>query len=156
MGTSRSMDPLWVRKYASQITAAFSVSVVVRVCSSTTIRWTGDLGALLCLVNSVQENPLVDVNKVLLPPLHIKLGLMKNFVKAMDKNGTAFQHLCTLLPALSSAKLIEGIFVRPQIQEVLKDKDFEELFTVKELRTWEAFKSVCHGFFGILQVPRVD
>ncbi|KAF2354770.1 hypothetical protein FHG87_014471 [Trinorchestia longiramus] len=46
---------------------------------------------------------------------------------AMDKNGAAFQHLCTLFPALSSAKLKEGIFVGPQIREVLKDEDFEEL-----------------------------
>ena len=30
--------------------------------------------------HSLQENPLVDMNNVLLPPLHIKLGLMKNFV----------------------------------------------------------------------------
>ena len=30
--------------------------------------------------HSLKENPLVDMNKVLLPPLHIKLGLMKDFV----------------------------------------------------------------------------
>ena len=29
---------------------------------------------------------LVDPRKVLLPPLHIKLGLMKLFVKALDKD----------------------------------------------------------------------
>jgi len=29
--------------------------------------------------------PLVDSRKVFLPPLHIKLGLMKNFVQSMDK-----------------------------------------------------------------------
>lgn len=39
----------------------------------------------------------------------------KNFAKAMDKNDTTFQHLCTLFPTLSSAKLKEGIFVVPQI-----------------------------------------
>ena len=88
--------------------------------------------------HSVQENPLVNMNNVLLPPLHIKRGQMKNFVKVMDKNDTAFQHLCTLFPALSSSKLKQGIFVRQQIREVLKDKDFEELFTLKELRAWKA------------------
>ena len=41
--------------------------------------------------HSLKENPLVDMNKVLLPPLHIKLGLMKIFVKALHKNGAAFQ-----------------------------------------------------------------
>ncbi|KAF2369124.1 hypothetical protein FHG87_000132 [Trinorchestia longiramus] len=88
--------------------------------------------------HSVQENSLVDMNKVFFPPLQIKLGLMKNFVKAMDKNGTAVQHLLHLFPALSSAKLKKGIFVEPQIREVLKDKDFEELLTLKELRAWDA------------------
>ena len=80
--------------------------------------------------HSLKENPLVDMNKVLLPPLHIKLGLMKNFEKALYKNGAAFQHLFTVFPA----KLKEGIFVGPQIREVLKDTDFEELLNLKELR----------------------
>ena len=52
---------------------------------------------------SVKENLLVDLNKVLLPPLHIKLGLMKNFVKALDKNGAAFQHLSTMFSDFNSA-----------------------------------------------------
>jgi hypothetical protein len=93
--------------------------------------------------HSVKENPLVDMNKVLLHPLHIKLGLMKNFVKAMDQNGAAFQPLSFVFPGLGAAKLKEGIFVGPQIREVLKDTDFEELLNLKELRAWEAFKSVC-------------
>ena len=52
---------------------------------------------------------------MLLSPLHIKLGLMKNFVKVLHKNGSAFQHLSTVFPVLSAAKLKEGIFVGPQI-----------------------------------------
>ena len=98
--------------------------------------------------HSLKENPLVDMNKVLLPPLHIKLGLMKNFVKALHKNGVAFQHLSPVFPGLSAAKLKESIFVGPQIREVLKDTDFEELLNLKELIAWEAFKSVCSGFLG--------
>ena len=81
--------------------------------------------------HSLKENPLVDMNKVLLPPLHIKLGLMKNFVKALHKNGATFQHLSTVFPGLSAANLKEGIFVGPQIREVLKDTDFEELLNLK-------------------------
>ena len=78
---------------------------------------------------------------------------MKNFVKALHKNGAAFQHLSTVFPGLSAAKLKEGIFVGPQIREVLKDTDFEELLSLKELRAWEAFKSVCCGFLGNTRVP---
>ena len=102
--------------------------------------------------HSLKENPLVDINKVLLPPLHIKLGLMKNFVKALHKNGAAFQHLSTVFPGLSAAKFKEGIFVGPQIREVLKDTDFEEHLNLKELRAWEVFKSVCCGFLGNTRV----
>ena len=32
-------------------------------------------------------------NDILLPPLLIKQGLMKNFVKSMNKDGEAFQYL---------------------------------------------------------------
>ena len=78
---------------------------------------------------------------------------MKNFVKALHKNGAAFQNLSTVFPGLSAAKLKEGIFVGPQIREVLKDNDFEELLNLKELRAWEAFKSVCCGFLRNTRVP---
>ena len=78
---------------------------------------------------------------------------MKNFVKALHKNRAAFQHLCTVFLGLSAGKLKEGIFVGPQNREVLKDTDFEERLNLKELRAWEAFKSVCRGFLGITRVP---
>ena len=150
----RSLVFLWVCKRASQSTAVFSVSGIVELYPSITSRKTGCLEALLFLVeHSLKENPLVDVNKVLLPPLHIKLGLMKNFVKALHKNGAVFQHLSIVFPGLSVAKLKEGIFVGPQIREVLKDTDFEELLNLNELRVWEAFKSVCSGFLGNTRVP---
>ena len=102
---------------------------------------------------SLKENTLVDMNKVLLPPLHIKLGLMKNFVKALHKNGAAFQHLSTVFPGLSADKLKEGIFIGPHIREVPKDTDFEELLNLKKLGEWEAFKSVCSGFLGNTRLP---
>jgi hypothetical protein len=45
----------------------------------------------------------------------MKLGLMKNFVKAMDQTGSVFKYLVEKLPWLSEAKIKEGIFVGPQI-----------------------------------------
>jgi len=41
----------------------------------------------------VRSQPLVDKDKNLLPPLYIKLGLMKNYVKAMNKHGKGFEYL---------------------------------------------------------------
>ncbi|GBN50656.1 hypothetical protein AVEN_115903-1 [Araneus ventricosus] len=39
---------------------------------------------LIPSVKNEKNEPLSASEKILLPPLHIKLGLMKNFVKAMD------------------------------------------------------------------------
>jgi hypothetical protein len=43
---------------------------------------------------NVVHDPLVDAAKVFLPPLHIRLGLVKNFVKAMKKDGPGF-YICS-------------------------------------------------------------
>ena len=61
--------------------------------------------------------------------------------------------MSTVFLGLCAAKLKEGIFVGPQIRKVLKDTDFEELLNLKEMRAWEAFKSVCRGFLGNTRVP---
>jgi hypothetical protein len=43
--------------------------------------------------HNVRNAPLVNPEKVLLPPLRIKLGLLKNYVKALDKSGEGFFYL---------------------------------------------------------------
>ena len=47
---------------------------------------------------NVLKQVLVDSNKVLLPPLHIKLELVKQFVKALDFGGEALQEICLMFP----------------------------------------------------------
>lgn len=58
---------------------------------------------------NVLNIPLVDPSDIILPPLHIKLGLIKQFVKALDKNGETFKYLRSVFPRLSDAKVKEGI-----------------------------------------------
>lgn len=72
---------------------------------------------------NVLKQPLIDPAKVLLSPLHIKLGLMKQFVKALDKQGQCFQYITKQFPQLSDVKLKEGIFdpVDPQNEQFGKD-----------------------------------
>ncbi|GBM86134.1 hypothetical protein AVEN_75408-1 [Araneus ventricosus] len=62
---------------------------------------------------NVVHDPLVPNQNIYLPPFHIKLGLMKQFVKAMDKTGDGFNFLKTKFPRLSEAKIKEGVFVVP-------------------------------------------
>ena len=68
----------------------------------------------------------------MLPPLHIKLGLMKTFVKGLDKNGAAFKYLFEKFPEISEAKLKEGIFIGLQIRKLLKDTAFSSTMTSVE------------------------
>jgi hypothetical protein len=105
--------------------------------------------------SSVQYPPLIDPQKIYLPPLHIKLGLMKTLVKQMGKaNSPAFQFLAKKFPKLSSAKLKEGIFVGPQIKAVLQDKSFTEHLSEAELQAWIAFRWLCENFLGKHKSPR--
>ena len=39
------------------------------------------------------NEPLVDRDRIILPPLYIKLGLMKQLVKALDKDGDCFDYI---------------------------------------------------------------
>ena len=43
--------------------------------------------------NVMWHVPLADPKNFLLPPLHIKLGLLKCFVRAMDHQGSGFKYL---------------------------------------------------------------
>lgn len=104
-------------------------------------------------IKNVLHQPLVDSEKVLLPPLHIKLGLMKNFVKAMDREGEGFSYLKSKFPRISEAKIKEGIFVGPQIRELLKQTCFETKLNEKEAPAWESFKSIVTNFLGNNKSP---
>lgn len=69
--------------------------------------------------------PLVLPEKFYLPPLHTKLGLMKNFVKGMDKTGHGFEYVRNNFPNVRDTKIKEGIFIGPHIREVMQDKLFD-------------------------------
>ena len=71
---------------------------------------------------NVIKEPLVRRENVLLPQLTIKLGLVKQFVKALIFRGEVFQEIRLMFPRLSEAKIKGGIFVGPQINILLKSK----------------------------------
>ena len=91
---------------------------------------------------------LVDRDKVLLPPLHIKLGLMKQFVKALSNDGACFKLLCQKFPSLSEAKLKEGIFTGPDIRKLISDTEFDNTMNDLERQAWVSFKEVVCKFLG--------
>ncbi|GBM87312.1 hypothetical protein AVEN_169948-1 [Araneus ventricosus] len=98
------------------------------------------------VVKNVEKETLVALEKILLPSLHIKLGLMKNFVKAMDCGGSGFQYLRLKFPKVSEAKIKEDIFVGPQNRQLMKDAVFESKLTKKEAAEWTSFKELEKNF----------
>jgi hypothetical protein len=102
---------------------------------------------------NVVLDSLIDPKKVLLPHLHIKLGLMRQFVKALLKEGECFKYLCRKFPDQSDAKLKEGIFVGPYIRKLFSDDLFETTMKTVEREAWNAFKEVISKFLGNYKDP---
>ena len=74
---------------------------------------------------------------------------MKNFVRAMDLNGRGFLYLKEKFGnTFSEAKIKAGVFVGPQIREVMKDETFPTTQNPKELAAWRSFKAVTDNFLG--------
>ncbi|UYV75511.1 hypothetical protein LAZ67_13000439 [Cordylochernes scorpioides] len=103
-----------------------------------------------------QEKQADDTNfeaeNIYLPPLHIKLGLMKNFVMAMDRNASRFAYLKQKCSSISNAKIKEGIFVGHQIRELLQDGNFQNILNEVEAAAWNSFRNVCKNFLGSVKV----
>jgi hypothetical protein len=97
---------------------------------------------------NILRKSLVDPKKILLPPLHIKLGIMKQFVKALPKTGNSFKHLCKTFPHLLEAKIKEDVFIGPDIRKLMFEEDF--LLTMIEVKreAWIAFKSAVTKLLG--------
>ena len=99
-------------------------------------------------LHNVKSPPLVEPNKILLPPLHIKLGLMKNYVKAMDRRGKGFTFLQQKFPQVNLEKLKAGIFDGPQVRELMKDSTFDDTLSATELSAGGSLKSAITNFLG--------
>jgi len=96
----------------------------------------------------VTNLPLNLPEKIYLPLLHIKLGLMQSFVEGMDKTSRGFDNVRNKFPNVSDTKIKEGIFIGPQIRELMQDKQFNEDLDENERNAWLSFKRICNNFLG--------
>ena len=72
---------------------------------------------------------LVDRSNIILSPLHIKLGLMKQFVKALKKQGACFQYICKKFPNLSAEKVKQELLAGSRIRKHTKVAEFQSNMT---------------------------
>jgi hypothetical protein len=73
---------------------------------------------------------------------------MKQFVKALQRDGNCFRYLCSKLTGFSEAKLKEGILVGPDIRKLILDEMFETTMSNAEREVWIALKDVISKFLG--------
>ena len=113
---------------------------------------------------NILHSALVDRSNVILPPLHIKLGLMKQFVKALNKEGVCLKYIEEKFPYISLEKVKDGVFVGPKIRKLTKDAKFLSLepriradafgkfflstMADVEKKTWLSFTEVVSKFLG--------
>lgn len=97
---------------------------------------------------NIVSDPIVSREKIILPPLHIKLGLMKQFVKALNIENECFQYIVSSFPALSYEKIKAGVFDGPQIRALVRDQEFVTKMNEKEKSAWLSFKTVIQNFLG--------
>ena len=81
---------------------------------------------------NIINEPLGNRDRIILPPLYIKLGVMKQFVKALDKDGDCFNDIAKTFPGMSMEKLKTGIFDGPRIHKLMQDQTFTARMTVAE------------------------
>ena len=97
---------------------------------------------------NVRHPALAEWHKILLPPLHIKLRLMKNFVKAMDRAGSAFKYLAENSLDWAKRKL-KGEFLwvlrYTSSSETLCSTTY---FRVTRKKAWDAIRLVSSNFLG--------
>ena len=69
-------------------------------------------------------------------------------MKGTDKTGSGFQYVRSKSPNASDAKIKEGLFIGPQIRELMQDKQFDEDLNETERNAWLFFKRICKDFIG--------
>lgn len=61
--------------------------------------------------HSQERVPLVNADRIILPPLHIKLGMVRNFTKALPRESAAYKRLIEIFDhRLSASKIDNGNF----------------------------------------------
>ena len=93
--------------------------------------------------SNILHQVLVDWKNIIFPPSQTKLGLMKQFVKALPTEGNCFKYLISAFPSLSLKKMKAGVFYGPQIWQFIKDEHFMGTKTTHQNNAWLVIQKHC-------------
>jgi len=102
----------------------------------------------ICGHHNQIQRPLVSPQKILMPTLHLKLGLMKKFVQSLDNSGPAMEYLKTLFPRLSNEKIHNGVLTGPQIKRIITSNILPRYLSHEHQEAYGYLTEVFHGFLG--------
>jgi hypothetical protein len=97
---------------------------------------------------NIVNRSLVPIAKMLIPPLHVKIGVMTQLTKVLVQNERALEFIKKTFPRLSDAKILNGVFCGPDIRTLMKSTEFPNILTTPERDAWEAFRDCIENFFG--------
>ena len=95
---------------------------------------------------NIVNDLIISGEEIVFPPLHIKLGIIKQFVRALNTVGLCFQHIDSVFPALSFEKIKVGVFDGPQIRVHVCDQNFVRKMKDKERGAWFSFVAIMKHF----------
>ena len=68
---------------------------------------------------------LVESEKALMPPLYIRVRLVKHFMKALNNEGESLKYISIMFPRLSKTEIEGIIFTGPDVRKLLLSQQFE-------------------------------
>jgi hypothetical protein len=92
------------------------------------------------IILNFKNSPLLNTEKVLLPQLHKRVGVMKKFLEVLGKGGEDFLYLGIKFPNRSGNKVKQYNFAGSQIRNVMMDENFERNFNSTSVTVWEYIK----------------
>ena len=102
-------------------------------------------------LKNISSMPLIDPRSVIIPPLHLQLGLVKSFIKTICKKSPNFSaFMASKFPSLSKAKILEGVLTGPQIRKLFLDNSLIDHLNDDETSCWNNIKDVCSNFLGMI------
>jgi len=97
-------------------------------------------------IMNVENQPLVELIKFFVAIHVFQAWSDKKFCKGHEPRRSCLYLLTRNVSRLREAKLEEGIFIGPQIRDLIKDEYFDRLLQGDENTVWERFKFVVIGF----------
>ena len=100
---------------------------------------------------NIVNDLIVSQEKIIFPLLHVKLSLMKQFVKGLNTGGECFQHIFYVLAGLSFEKIKAGFFNRSQIRALVRDQEFSRKMNDKERTAGLSSAAVIRQTFSLIK-----